>query len=95
MKITEVKIRKLIFNEKPMKAIVSIVIDDAIAIHDIKVIEKNGDQFVAFCSQKDKQGIYRNIVHPMNETARAEIEQAIFEAYKEAYDEYVITHADC
>ena len=37
MQITDVKIRKL-FDDGPMKAIVSITFDHQLAVHDIKVI---------------------------------------------------------
>lgn len=38
MKITEIKIRKT-FKEGALKAIVSVTIDDCLAIHEIKVIQ--------------------------------------------------------
>ena len=38
LEITEVKIRRVL-DEPKLKALVSIVIDDAIAIHDIKIIQ--------------------------------------------------------
>ena len=37
MKITDIKVRKL-FDEGPMKAIVSVTFDNEFALHDIKVI---------------------------------------------------------
>ncbi len=37
MIISDIKIRKY-FNEGPMKAIVSVTFDGALAVHDIKVI---------------------------------------------------------
>ena len=37
MQITDVKVRKL-FDEGPMKAIVSVTFDGQLAVHDIKVI---------------------------------------------------------
>ena len=37
MKITDIKIRKL-FDDGPMKAVVSVTFDDHLAVHDIKVI---------------------------------------------------------
>ena len=37
MEITDVKIRK-IFDEGPMKAVVSLTFDNALALHDVKVI---------------------------------------------------------
>ena len=37
MQITDIKIRKF-FDEGPMKAIVSVTLNDCLAVHDIKVI---------------------------------------------------------
>lgn len=41
MEITDIKIRKL-FDEGPMKAIVSVTFDSQLAVHDIKVINAPG-----------------------------------------------------
>ena len=38
MTITDIKIRKL-FDDGPMKAIVSVTLDDAFVIHDVKVVD--------------------------------------------------------
>ena len=46
MKISDVKTRK-IFTEGNLKAVVSITLDDCIAIHDIKVIQGHERLFVA------------------------------------------------
>lgn len=81
MKITDVKIRKLL-DESRMKAIVSVTFNDAIAIHDIKVIQGDNKLFVAMPSRKDEQGIFRDIVHPINEEMRKHITDEVIEAYK-------------
>lgn len=95
MKIS-VKIRKIIISDDPLKAIASVTIDNAIAIHDIKVIEANKKVFITFPSKKNKKDDkYNNIVHPINKSVRNEIEQEVFKAYNEAYEAYIIKHADC
>ena len=38
MQITDIKVRKLFFDDSPMKAIVSVTFDRQLALHDIKVI---------------------------------------------------------
>lgn len=95
MQITDVKIRKIIVSDNPMKAVVSIVVNDSIAIHDIKIIEVSGKQFVAFCSQQDKQGNYRDIVHPISEKARKIDSDAVLPVYQEKLAEYIIKTAQC
>ncbi len=80
MKITDIKIRKF-FEEGPMKAIVSVTIDDALAVHDIKVIYARDRYFIVMPSRKNPDGTYRDIVHPINASFRAELESAVIDAY--------------
>lgn len=80
MKITDIKIRH-IFDEGSIKAIVSITIDKIFVVHDIKIIEKDERRFVAMPSRLDDDGNHRDIVHPINSTARHAIEDVIFNAY--------------
>lgn len=81
MIITETKIRSVnTTDEGRLKAIVSITIDNCLAIHDIKVIEGDDRLFVAMPSRKEN-GIFRDIVHPIDEKTRNMIEDAILESY--------------
>ncbi len=80
MEITDIKIRKII-TEGRLRAVISITLDDMIAVHDIKIV--NGDErlFVAMPSRKDESGIFRDIVHPISPQARETIENEILDAY--------------
>ena len=82
MKITEVKIRK-IFNEGVLKAIVSITIDDCLAVHEIKVIQGNSRLFAAMPSRRDEKGVFRDIIHPIYPEVRKEFEDVIIRAYND------------
>lgn len=82
MNITDIKIRKLMGDGR-LKAIISITIDDVLAIHDIKVIEGPSRLFVAMPSRRDDNGIYRDIVHPIKPEARTDLEEIILKAYEE------------
>ena len=86
MQITDIRIRK-IAKEGKMKAIVSITLDNEFVIHDIKVIEGEKGLFIAMPSRKEKDGTYRDLVHPLNRAAREEIERAVFAAYEAALQE--------
>lgn len=66
---------------------VSITLDNALAVHDIKVIEGPQRLFVAMPSRKEDQGGFRDIVHPINAGAREQIEEMILEEYKSAVNE--------
>lgn len=81
MQITDVKVRKLFDDDGPMKAIVSVTFDGQLAVHDIKVINARDKSFVVMPSRKNPDGTYRDIVHPINAAFRAELEQAVHEAY--------------
>lgn len=82
MDITDIKVRKL-FEEGPMKAIVSVTLDNQIALHDIKVIYAREKYFIVMPSRKNPDGTYRDIVHPINASFRAKLEDAVICAYNE------------
>lgn len=81
MVITDIKVRK-IFDESPMKAIVSVTFDDQLAVHDIKVINTKDKLFIVMPSRKNPDNTYRDIVHPINAEFRASLEKAVLEAYE-------------
>lgn len=83
MEITDVKVRKL-FDEGPMKAIVSLTFDQQLAMHDIKVIQTRDKMFIVMPSRKNPDDTYRDIVHPINAEFRAKLESAVLAAYDEA-----------
>ncbi len=78
--ITDIKIRR-IYTEGKLRAMVSITIDGALAVHDIKVIEGPERLFVAMPSRKEESGTFRDIVHPISKEARQNIEDLILEEY--------------
>ncbi len=80
MDITDIKIRKTITQGR-LRAIVSITLDDTLAVHDIKIVRGDERLFVAMPSRKDESGVFRDIVHPISPAARQEIEEEILDAY--------------
>lgn len=84
MKITDVKIRKT-FADSNIKAVVSITIDNCLAVHDIKIIQGNDRLFAAMPNKKDND-IYRDIVHPIFPEARQKLEDIILTAYMNHID---------
>lgn len=83
MTITDIKVRSLI-NYGRLRAIISITLDDLIAIHDIKVVQGDGKLFVSMPSRKDENGAFRDIVHPISAEGRKQIEDMIIDAYHRA-----------
>ena len=84
MQITDIKIRKL-FDEGPMKAIVSVTFDGQLAVHDIKVINAREKLFIVMPSRKNPDDTYRDIVHPINSDFRSELESTVIDAYHAQY----------
>ncbi|MBR6807018.1 MAG: septation regulator SpoVG [Clostridia bacterium] len=82
MEISDIKVRKL-FEDGPMKAIVSVTFDGQLALHDIKVINVRDKYFIVMPSRKNPDGTYRDIVHPINADFRASLEEAVLRAYDE------------
>ena len=84
MKVTSVNVKKIEKENSRMKGIASILLDDMIAIHDIRIISGDNGLFVAMPSRKTPTGDYRDIVHPISQEARDIIEKAIVEEYNKA-----------
>lgn len=86
MQITDIRIRKVDKDGK-MKAVVSITIDDAFVVHDIKIIEGEKGLFIAMPSRKASDGEYRDIAHPINSGTREKIQSMILQKYNEVLNE--------
>ena len=87
MKITSVNVRKIEKEGSRMKGIASILIDDAFAIHDIRIIEGDNGLFIAMPSRKTATGDYRDIAHPVNQETRTMLEDAIKAEYNKVEEE--------
>ena len=86
MTITDIKIRKVFDDESPMKAVVSVTLDDQLALHDIKVIYAKEKHFIVMPSKKNPDGTYRDVVHPITAGFREELNYAVLTAYFEAIE---------
>ena len=85
MEITDIRIRKM-NSEGKMKAVVSVTFDEALVIHDIKVIEGQDKVFIAMPSRKTPDGEFKDIAHPINAQMREKLQSAIIAAYESAED---------
>ena len=81
MQITDIKFRKMFFDDGPMKAIVSVTFDNELALHDVKVIHTKDKYFIVMPSRKNPDNTFRDIVHPINSEFRQRLESAVLEAY--------------
>lgn len=81
MNITDIKVRRLM-EEGRLRAVVSVTVDNELAIHDIKVIEGPERLFIAMPSRREPSGIFRDIAHPITPAARRQFEDAVLSAYR-------------
>ena len=81
MIITAVKIRKLENTGNKMIGVCSITLDNLIAIHDIKILKKDG-MFLAMPSRKTNSNTFKDIVHPISEAPRKKVEEIVFGLYE-------------
>lgn len=80
MKITDVRVRK-VEGETRLKGVASITIDEAFAVHELRIIEGNEGLFVAMPSRKAADGTFRDIAHPINVETRKMVEEVVLEAF--------------
>ena len=84
----DVKIRKVIENGKPLKALASVTVDGSFTIHNVRVIKTENAKFVAmpYAVSKDNDGkdVRRDIVHPIKSEVRKALETAVFAALEQA-----------
>lgn len=79
MDITEVKVFPV--DEDKLKAYITIVLDNCFVVRDLKIISGNGGLFVAMPSKRRKDGTFKDIAHPLNQSTRATMEKKILDAY--------------
>ncbi len=82
MNITDIRVRKLLHDGR-LRAIVSVTLDNEVAIHDIKVIEGPQRLFVAMPSRREENGSFRDVVHPISPDARHTLEEGVLDAYEQ------------
>ena len=82
MTITNVRIH--LQNEERLKAFAEITLDDCFVVRNIRIVEspKTNQLMVCMPSRQSKDGVFHDIAHPINTEFRAQIEQAVFDAFK-------------
>lgn len=77
MEITDVIVRKS-FDSGPLYAVVSIILDNAVAIHDVKAAKRPDGKLVAVMpTRTDSFGRSRDVVHPIDDAFRKTMEREI------------------
>ena len=77
LNVTDIRVRLSEKTTGKLRALVSLIIDDCFAVHDIKIISGKGGVFVAMPAIANPDGI-----HPLNSSTRAEICRMVLDAYE-------------
>ena len=80
MQISDIRVR-IIRKEGKLKAVASIIIDNAFAVHDLKIIENNNEYFVSMPSRKTQEGDFKDIAHPINSETRSMLSELILKEF--------------
>ena len=81
MKITEISVAPV--DENKLKAYVNITIDECFMVRGLKVIQGGKGLFVAMPNKKGKNGLFRDVAHPINPETRQMIEEMVLDKYCE------------
>ena len=79
MEITEVKV--YLVDEEKLKAYITITLDDCFVVRDLKIISGTVGLFVAMPSKRRKDGTFKDVAHPLNQSTRAIMEKTVLDAY--------------
>ncbi len=83
LEISSITIRPFRGDDDKLRAFASIILNNAFIVKDLKVIEGNNGRFVAMPSRRGKDGIFRDVAHPLNQDMRDVLEKAVLAAYEE------------
>lgn len=86
LNITEVTVMP-VRGDEILKAFVTIKISDCLIMRDVKVISGNTGLFVAMPAKRMKDGTFKDIVHPLDQATRHELESKVLIAYEETLRE--------
>ena len=87
MEITSVRIKIHDGKKENLKAFASITIDNAFAVHGIRIIQGKDSLFISMPSNKAADGKYLDIIHPLSTEVRDEVTKTIVEAYNKKLSE--------
>ena len=82
MEITSITVRKLEKEDSKIKGISTVIINDSIAIHGIRIVEGEKGLFIAMPSRKTTSDEWVDIVHPIKKETRELLHNAIINEYQ-------------
>ncbi len=81
MEITDIKIRLVDGNDK-LKGFATVVFNDELVVHNIKIISADDGIFVSMPSRKMNNGEFKDVVHPISKDFRERLTNSIVEQYQ-------------
>ena len=85
MEITEISVVPV--DENKLRAYVNITIDGCFMVRGLKIIRGQTGLFVAMPNKKSKNGMFRDVAHPLDSDTRQMIEDKVLKEYKVKLDE--------
>ena len=82
MKVTEIRLEKM-KNFNRMQARGSIVFDDCFVVNNVKVILEETGLFVAMPGERQTDGTFKDLAHPIKAELRSHITKEVLKHYKE------------
>lgn len=82
MEITNVSVNKINKDDSRLLGYATVIIDDAIAIHNIKIVQGDNEIFISMPSRKVDEKKYVDIVHPITNEVRVKLQEAIINKYE-------------
>ena len=73
-------------DEQQLKAFATVVFDDELVVHNIKVVSNGEKLIIAMPSRQVSNGEYKDVVHPITSTFRKQLSDAVISAYLEEKD---------
>lgn len=84
MTITEVRIQLRPGGSDGLKAFANVTLDEAFAVHHLKIVEGQRGLFVSMPARRDAAGKYRDLAHPVTREFYEALQSAVLEAYRRA-----------
>jgi stage V sporulation protein G len=81
MRISEVRIKRVLESPGKLKAWASITFDDEFVVHNLKILEGYHGIYVAMPSRRTSIGIFKDVAHPLKNEVRRLIQEEVLKAY--------------
>jgi stage V sporulation protein G len=95
-----VKVRKIIENDSPLKAVCSVTLDSMFCVHNVRVIKTASGKLITampcetYTDKSTGNTVRKDLFHPVTNEARKAFEDAVLTAYDEAKTVASVSNSD-